>query len=149
MRSTAKCWFPDSINAQHSEMLIPLNTTLPLIFIWTSSLPSAVYVSDLRDSSLHLKYIFVLTRCVEMLLNVLSSRIKIISGCSLAFTAARMYSAGPAATNPVVYFDIAADNQSLGRVTFEVSLTRNLIRELRSYTNVLSDCLRFSFWDNG
>uniref|UniRef100_A0A674CTF6 Peptidyl-prolyl cis-trans isomerase n=1 Tax=Salmo trutta TaxID=8032 RepID=A0A674CTF6_SALTR len=56
-----------------------------------------------------------------MLLNVLSSRIKIISGCSLAFTAARMYSAGPAATNPVVYFDIAADNQSLGRVTFELN----------------------------
>ncbi|XP_023996515.1 peptidyl-prolyl cis-trans isomerase A [Salvelinus sp. IW2-2015] len=56
-----------------------------------------------------------------MLLNALSSRIKLISGCSLAFTAARMYSAGPAATNPVVYFDIAADNQSLGRVTFEVS----------------------------
>uniref|UniRef100_A0AAZ3S1Y6 Peptidyl-prolyl cis-trans isomerase n=1 Tax=Oncorhynchus tshawytscha TaxID=74940 RepID=A0AAZ3S1Y6_ONCTS len=56
-----------------------------------------------------------------MLLNALSSRIKLISGCSLAFTAARMYSAGPAATNPVVYFDIAADNQSLGRVTFELN----------------------------
>lgn len=80
-----------------------------------------------------------------MLLAALPSRVKLISGRSLAFTAARMYSAGPAATNPVVYFDIAADNQSLGRVTFEVSLTRNLIRELRSYTNVLSDCLRFSF----
>uniref|UniRef100_A0AAQ4S6Q2 Peptidyl-prolyl cis-trans isomerase n=1 Tax=Gasterosteus aculeatus aculeatus TaxID=481459 RepID=A0AAQ4S6Q2_GASAC len=42
--------------------------------------------------------------------------------CSLAFTAARMYSSGPAAANknPTVYFDIAADNQPLGRVTFEV-----------------------------
>uniref|UniRef100_A0A8C7NPZ7 Peptidyl-prolyl cis-trans isomerase n=1 Tax=Oncorhynchus mykiss TaxID=8022 RepID=A0A8C7NPZ7_ONCMY len=50
----------------------------------------------------------------------------LISGCSLAFTAARMYSAGPAATNPVVYFDIAADNQFLGRVTFEVKNFRVL-----------------------
>ncbi|CAB1338688.1 unnamed protein product [Coregonus sp. 'balchen'] len=57
-----------------------------------------------------------------MLLTALPSRVKLISGCSLAFTAARMYSAGPAATNPVVYFDIAADHQPVGRVTFETSL---------------------------
>ena len=51
---------------------------------------------------------------------LLSNRIKF---CSLAFTAARMYSSGPTAanSNPTVYFDIAADNQPLGRVTFEVS----------------------------
>lgn len=50
---------------------------------------------------------------------LLSNRIKL---CSLAFTAARMYSSGPAAANknPTVYFDIAADSQPLGRVTFEV-----------------------------
>lgn len=50
---------------------------------------------------------------------LLTNRIKL---CSLAFTAARMYSSGPAAANknPTVYFDIAADNQPLGRVTFEV-----------------------------
>ncbi|XP_041725117.1 peptidyl-prolyl cis-trans isomerase A [Coregonus clupeaformis] len=56
-----------------------------------------------------------------MLLTALPSRVKLISGCSLAFTAARMYSAGPAATNPVVYFDIAADHQPVGRVTFELN----------------------------
>lgn len=51
---------------------------------------------------------------------LLSNRIKF---CSLAFTAARLYSSGPAAANknPLVYFDIAADNEPLGRVTFEVS----------------------------
>lgn len=50
---------------------------------------------------------------------LLSNRVKF---CSLAFTAARMYSSGPAAANknPTVYFDIAADGQPLGRVTFEV-----------------------------
>uniref|UniRef100_A0A674BX20 Peptidyl-prolyl cis-trans isomerase n=1 Tax=Salmo trutta TaxID=8032 RepID=A0A674BX20_SALTR len=45
---------------------------------------------------------------------------------SLAFTAARMYSAGPTVANPVVYFDIAADNQPVGRVTFEVKNFRAL-----------------------
>ncbi|XP_037547023.1 peptidyl-prolyl cis-trans isomerase F, mitochondrial [Nematolebias whitei] len=51
---------------------------------------------------------------------LLSNRIKF---CSLAFTAARMYSTGPAAANknPTVYFDIAADNEPLGRVTFELN----------------------------
>lgn len=50
---------------------------------------------------------------------LLSNRVKL---CSLAFTATRMYSSGPAAANknPTVYFDIAADGQLLGRVTFEV-----------------------------
>ncbi|KAL0983693.1 hypothetical protein UPYG_G00131430 [Umbra pygmaea] len=32
-----------------------------------------------------------------------------------------MCSSGSAVANPVVYFDIAADNQSLGRVTFELN----------------------------
>ena len=56
---------------------------------------------------------------------ILSNRIKL---CSLAFTAARMYSSGPAAANknPTVYFDIAADDEPLGRVTFEVREDRNV-----------------------
>lgn len=50
---------------------------------------------------------------------IISNRIKL---CSLAFTAARMYATGAQANNnPVVFFDIAADNEPLGRVTFEVS----------------------------
>ncbi|KAJ7987381.1 hypothetical protein DPEC_G00325900 [Dallia pectoralis] len=39
----------------------------------------------------------------------------------LAFTAVRCSSAGTAGTNPVVYFDIAADNEYVGRVTFELN----------------------------
>ncbi|XP_026884274.1 peptidyl-prolyl cis-trans isomerase F, mitochondrial [Electrophorus electricus] len=50
---------------------------------------------------------------------LISNRIKL---CSLAFTAARMYASGPQVNNnPVVFFDIAADNQPLGRVTFELN----------------------------
>lgn len=51
---------------------------------------------------------------------LLSNRVKF---CSLAFTAARLYSNGPATANknPTVFFDIAVDSQPLGRVTFEVS----------------------------
>ncbi|NP_001297972.1 peptidyl-prolyl cis-trans isomerase F, mitochondrial [Esox lucius] len=56
-----------------------------------------------------------------MIFTALSSRVKLISGCSLAFTAARMCSSGTAVANPVVYFDIAADNQTVGRVTFELN----------------------------
>ncbi|XP_020501458.2 peptidyl-prolyl cis-trans isomerase F, mitochondrial [Labrus bergylta] len=51
---------------------------------------------------------------------IFSNRIKL---CSLAFTAVRMCSSGPAAANknPVVYFDIAAENKTIGRVTFELN----------------------------
>lgn len=51
---------------------------------------------------------------------LLSNRIKL---CSVAFTAARLYSSGPVAANknPKVFFDIAADNEPLGRVTFELN----------------------------
>ncbi|KAM8877459.1 peptidyl-prolyl cis-trans isomerase F, mitochondrial [Synchiropus picturatus] len=51
---------------------------------------------------------------------LLSNRVKF---CSLAFTAARMYSSGPVAANqnPTVFFDISADNEPLGRVTFELN----------------------------
>jgi len=51
---------------------------------------------------------------------LLSNRIKV---CALAFTAARMASSGPvtANKNPVVFFDIAADNEPLGRVTMELN----------------------------
>uniref|UniRef100_A0A8C2ETG4 Peptidyl-prolyl cis-trans isomerase n=1 Tax=Cyprinus carpio TaxID=7962 RepID=A0A8C2ETG4_CYPCA len=49
----------------------------------------------------------------------ISNRVKF---CSLAFTAARMYATGAQAnSNPVVFFDIAADNEPLGRVTFELN----------------------------
>lgn len=56
---------------------------------------------------------------LKMLL--LSNRVKF---CSLAFTAARLYSSGPATANknPTVYFDIAAESEHLGRVTFEVNV---------------------------
>ncbi|NP_001032199.2 peptidyl-prolyl cis-trans isomerase F, mitochondrial [Danio rerio] len=50
---------------------------------------------------------------------ILGNRLKL---CSVAFTAARLYSTGVQANNnPVVFFDIAADNQPLGRVTFELN----------------------------
>ncbi|TRY86894.1 hypothetical protein DNTS_009018 [Danionella cerebrum] len=50
---------------------------------------------------------------------LLSNRVKI---CSLAFNAARMYATGARAnSNPVVFFDIAADNTPLGRITFELN----------------------------
>ncbi|KAI7797137.1 peptidyl-prolyl cis-trans isomerase F, mitochondrial [Triplophysa rosa] len=50
---------------------------------------------------------------------IISNRIKL---CSLAFTAARMYTTGAQANNnPVVFFDIAAENEPLGRVTFELN----------------------------
>ncbi|XP_026171372.1 peptidyl-prolyl cis-trans isomerase F, mitochondrial [Mastacembelus armatus] len=51
---------------------------------------------------------------------ILSNRIKL---CSLALTAARMCSSGAtsANNNPIVYFDIAADNEPLGRVTLELN----------------------------
>jgi len=52
---------------------------------------------------------------------ILSTRIKC---CSLAFVAARMYSAGPLSANkknPTVYFDITAGGQPVGRVTFELN----------------------------
>uniref|UniRef100_A0AAV2LDZ7 Peptidyl-prolyl cis-trans isomerase n=1 Tax=Knipowitschia caucasica TaxID=637954 RepID=A0AAV2LDZ7_KNICA len=51
---------------------------------------------------------------------LVSNRTKL---CSVFFTAARLYSTGPAAANnnPVVYFDISADNEPLGRVTFELN----------------------------
>jgi len=48
---------------------------------------------------------------------LISNRIKL---CSLAVAAARMCSSGPN-KNPVVYFDIAADNEPVGRVTFELN----------------------------
>ncbi|KAM9773971.1 peptidyl-prolyl cis-trans isomerase A-like [Syngnathus typhle] len=50
---------------------------------------------------------------------LLSNRLKL---CSLALAAARLCSNGPAAvSNPTVYFDISADNEPLGRVTFELN----------------------------
>nr|XP_015818549.2 peptidyl-prolyl cis-trans isomerase F, mitochondrial [Nothobranchius furzeri] len=51
---------------------------------------------------------------------ILSNRIKF---CSLASTAFRLYSSGTASAtkNPTVFFDIAADNEPLGRVTFELN----------------------------
>ncbi|XP_049615216.1 peptidyl-prolyl cis-trans isomerase F, mitochondrial isoform X1 [Syngnathus scovelli] len=50
---------------------------------------------------------------------LLSNRMKL---CSLALASARLYSSGQAAvSNPTVYFDISADNEPLGRVTFELN----------------------------
>ncbi len=63
---------------------------------------------------------------------IISNRVKL---CSLAFTAARMYATGAQANNnPVVFFDIAADSEPLGRVTFEVSVrevTNSTMRKAR------------------
>ncbi|KAM3859926.1 peptidyl-prolyl cis-trans isomerase F, mitochondrial [Diretmus argenteus] len=54
-----------------------------------------------------------------MLKVLLSKRTKL---CSLSFSASRMSSSGSGpVTNPTVYFDIAADNEHLGRVTFELN----------------------------
>lgn len=86
--------------------------------------------------------------CVELLhhsefikMLLLSNRIKF---CSLAFTAARLYSSGPAAANknPLVYFDIAADKEPLGRVTFEVLLV--LVWMLMFQFDVLTQSLIYS-----
>lgn len=41
--------------------------------------------------------------------------------CSLAIAAARLFSSGPT-KNPVVYLDIAADGEEIGRIIIEVSL---------------------------
>ncbi|KAF7204263.1 peptidyl-prolyl cis-trans isomerase F, mitochondrial [Nothobranchius furzeri] len=51
---------------------------------------------------------------------MLSNRMKF---CSLASTAFRLYGNGTASAtkNPTVFFDIAADNEPLGRVTFELN----------------------------
>uniref|UniRef100_A0A6Q2YEU6 Peptidyl-prolyl cis-trans isomerase n=1 Tax=Esox lucius TaxID=8010 RepID=A0A6Q2YEU6_ESOLU len=44
-----------------------------------------------------------------------------------------MCSSGTAVANPVVYFDIAADNQTVGRVTFEVKNFRALCTGERGF----------------
>ncbi|XP_010901731.1 peptidyl-prolyl cis-trans isomerase A [Esox lucius] len=56
-----------------------------------------------------------------MLLTAWSSRVKLISRCSFAFVAARRCSTGSTVVNPVVYFDIAADNEYIGKVIFELN----------------------------
>nr|XP_023663818.1 peptidyl-prolyl cis-trans isomerase F, mitochondrial [Paramormyrops kingsleyae] len=47
----------------------------------------------------------------------IKNRLKV---CSVALAATRLLASGPP-VNPVVYFDIAADNQPLGRVTFQLN----------------------------
>ncbi|XP_048842994.1 peptidylprolyl isomerase Fa [Brienomyrus brachyistius] len=47
----------------------------------------------------------------------IKNRLKV---CSVALAATRLLASGPS-VNPVVYFDIAADNQPLGRVTFQLN----------------------------
>lgn len=61
--------------------------------------------------------------------------------CSVVFTAARLCSSCPPAAckNPVVYFDIAADNEPLGRISFEVS---RLKKNKKKTTFTLKICVK-------
>lgn len=52
--------------------------------------------------------------------------------CSLAIAAARVFSSGPT-KNPVVYLDIAADGEEIGRIIIEVSV--HFERTMSCHTN--------------